>query len=112
MIARFRPLLAALAVVGCGGDVAEFDKQAWAAERGNYDGVNRRGELVTGLEAAGVRPGARREQVRMLLGEPDGTGPDADTYFLGRTKYGIEYETYTIHYSPAGVVTSAQIERT
>jgi len=89
-----------------------FDRAAWAAEKGNFEGVSRRGELVTQLDEAGIRPGSTRAQVRQLLGEPDGTGPDGDSYFLGRSQYGIDYESLHIAYSPQGIVTSLRTSRT
>ncbi|MDP5280261.1 hypothetical protein Q9Q95_15135 [Sphingomonas sp. DG1-23] len=88
-----------------------FDKAGWAAERGNYDGESRRGGMVAQLDDAGIVPGAPRETVRALLGEPDSTGPAADIYFLGRSATGPTFESYRIEYDSAGKVRAARVQR-
>jgi hypothetical protein len=103
-------LTLALALVSCGGGQMGFDKAGWAAERGNYDRDSRRGAMVSALDDAGVVPGATRETVRALLGEPDSTGPAADIYFLGRSATGPSFETYRIEYSD-GKVSAASVRR-
>lgn len=104
-------LAAALVLGACGESAMGFDKAGWAAERGNYDGKSARAGMVGELVAAGVKPGADRATVRALLGEPDSTGPNGDIYYLGRSSVGPSFESYHIEYSPAGVVTSARLER-
>lgn len=89
-----------------------FDKEGWAAERGNADGENRRIGMVSDLDDAGVKPGATRDGVRALLGEPDGTDPDADVYFLGRSRSGPSYESLRIEYTAQGIVAGTQVRRT
>ncbi|WP_294252606.1 hypothetical protein [uncultured Sphingomonas sp.] len=103
--------IVALALAGCGGAQMQFDKSAWAAERGNYDGENRRGAMVSQLGGAGVVAGASREAVRELLGEPDSSGPSADIYYLGRSATGPSFEIYRIEYDAAGKLRTAQVQR-
>ncbi|UVO49620.1 outer membrane protein assembly factor BamE [Sphingomonas sp. SUN019] len=88
-----------------------FDKAGWAAERGNYDGESKRGAMVSGIDDAGVRVGATRDQVRSVLGDPDSTGPAADIYYLGRSRSGPSFETFRVDYSTAGVVTATGVRR-
>lgn len=89
----------------------QFDKAAWAAERGKYDSESRRGAMVPQLGGAGVTAGASRDAVRALLGEPDSTGPSADIYYLGRSATGPSFEIYRIEYDAGGKVRSAQVQR-
>lgn len=89
----------------------QFDKAAWAAERGNYEGASRRSAMVSQLDDAGIAPGASRETVRAQLGEPDSSGPAADIYFLGRSATGPNFEVYRIDYDAQGKVRTAQVQR-
>ncbi|MEH3143806.1 MAG: hypothetical protein PGN34_00235 [Methylobacterium frigidaeris] len=93
-------LLAGLAVAGglAGCDRPGFDVAAWARERGNYSGENRRGAMVAALGEAGIRAGTGRDRVRGLLGEPDASGPDVDVYYLGRSRIGPHFETLRLAY--------------
>lgn len=113
MAARATAILAALLIglAACGGTGMTFDKAAWAAERGNYDGESRRGAMVGALDDAGVVPGATRDQVRALLGEPDSSGPEADIWYLGRSGTGPSFENYRVGYDKAGRVTDAAVRR-
>jgi hypothetical protein len=103
--------IAALALAGCGGAQMPFDRAAWAAERGNYDGESRRGAMVLQLGGAGIVTGASRKAVHTLLGNPDSTGSAADIYYLGRSATGPSFEIYRIDYDAADKVQSAQIRR-
>lgn len=102
-----------LAIVfsSCDKGQASFDRQTWAAERGNYDGANRRAAMVSALEKAGVLPGATRPSVRGVLGEPDSTGSAADIYFLGRSEVGPSFEVLRIDYSGDGKVRRTSVGR-
>ncbi|MFS0737600.1 hypothetical protein ABC347_11165 [Sphingomonas sp. 1P06PA] len=113
MAGRATAILAALLVglAACGGTGMAFDKAAWAAERGNYDGENRRGAMVSDLDEAGIVPGASRDQVRALLGDPDSHGPEADIWYLGRSATGPTFENYRVDYDPAGRVKAATVRR-
>ncbi|CAN5283892.1 hypothetical protein BH10PSE15_BH10PSE15_14620 [soil metagenome] len=88
-----------------------FDRGAWAAERGNMEGESRRGGMVSGIEAAGVKPGASRASVREVLGEPDMQNPSQDHYYLGRAGFGIDLEQLRVDYDANGRVTGTSIER-
>ncbi|QAY77419.1 hypothetical protein [Sphingosinicella sp. BN140058] len=101
----------AIALSSCDRGRTSFDRQTWAAERGNYDGANRRAAMVSALEKAGVVPGAARPSVRGVLGEPDSTGPAADIYFLGRSEVGPSFEILRIDYDRDGMVRRTSVGR-
>ncbi len=84
----------------CGG----FDKASWASGKGNYEGKNPRIAMVNDAQDAGVKVGATRNQVRALLGEPDASGPNGDTWYLGRSSYAPDYQTFIVSYDDKGVV--------
>ena len=96
-------LIACLFVVGCGGK-AMFDSAKWATGRGIAEGENVRLGMTADLPAAGVVPGAMRERVHALLGQPDRTVDGRDVYDLGRGSYAPDYETLVIHYDGSGKV--------
>lgn len=83
-----------------------FDRASWTAGAGNHDGENPRAALVEDAREAGVRPGARRADVRALLGDPDSTGPEADIWYLGRASYSVDYRVLRVDYDRAGTVTA------
>jgi outer membrane protein assembly factor BamE (lipoprotein component of BamABCDE complex) len=72
LIARVMAFALLVSLSACGG----FDKEKWASGKGNYSGKNPRTDMVSDAEAAGVKVGATRAQVRDLLGAPDYTTLD------------------------------------
>lgn len=85
-----------------------FDQKRWQAERGNATGKNARSAMVADLDDAGIMVGAPRATVASVLGPPDGTGPDGDTYFLGRGAYAPDFETLSIRYGADDRITAIQ----
>ncbi len=100
-VMRTLAIIPLLMLMACGG----FDKETWASGKGNYDGKNPRIAMVGAAEAAGVKVGATRDQVRALLGEPDSNGPNADIWYLGRSTFAPDYQTFEISYDGKDVVT-------
>ncbi len=100
-------LLGALPATGCGDAVThtgDFDRQRWAAEQGKYDVANQRAGMVAALRERHLRAGMPRAEVRALLGTPDASGPQRDTWFLGRSGVGPSIETWVVDYGPDGQV--------
>ncbi|WP_425257821.1 hypothetical protein ACPOLB_20160 [Rubrivivax sp. RP6-9] len=100
-------LLAALPATGCGDavtDTGEFDRQRWAAGHGQYDAPNPRAGMVAALRERHLRVGMPRADVRALLGIPDASAPQRDTWFLGRSGVGPSIETWVVEYGPDGQV--------
>lgn len=89
----------------CGGGDMGFDTARWIEGRGAADTDNPRIGMVADAARAGVRPGATRATVRALLGEPDGTGPDGDVWFLGRSTVAPDFQSLHVDYR-AGIVTA------
>jgi hypothetical protein len=75
-----------------------FDKEKWASGKGNRKGENPRGWMVSDAEKAGVKLGASRASIRVLLGEPDNTGARGGSCTLGRGGYALDYEVLRIKY--------------
>lgn len=98
---RTLAIIPLLMLMACGG----FDKETWASGKGNYEGKNPRIAMIAAVEAAGVKVGATRVQVRALLGEPDSSGPNGDIWYLGRSTYAPDYQTFEISYDDKAVVT-------
>lgn len=103
-------VLALLVVLAaCGGVSMSFDKDVWASGQGNFEGKNPRVHMISDAEAAGVKLGATRSEIRALLGEPDGTDSTGDIWYLGRATYAPDYESYEISYDKNGIVKVIQI---
>ncbi len=94
-----KALLASLCA--CGSFAVSFDKEKWASGRGNYSRKNPRTEA----EAAGVKLGATRDQVRGQLGQPDSSDTSIDTWHLGRSVYAPDYMTLDVYYDNKAIVT-------
>jgi outer membrane protein assembly factor BamE (lipoprotein component of BamABCDE complex) len=92
-----------LLLMACSG----FDKAVWASGKGNYEGKNPRIAMVNDAQHAGVKVGATRSAVRSLLGEPDSSGPNGDIWYLGRSTYAPDYQTFEVIYDDKGIVTKA-----
>jgi hypothetical protein len=82
-----------------------FDKEKWASGKGNFEGKNPRISMVSDAEEAGVKIGAKLEQVRDLLGEPDSHDASIDTWYLGRSTYTPDYTTLDVYYNEKAIVT-------
>ena len=93
----------------CDGFATSFDKEKWATGKGNFDGKNPRGSMVSDAEEAGVKVGATRASIRALLGEPDSTGPRGDSWTLGFGDYRIDAETLEIKYDNNEIATEVSI---
>jgi outer membrane protein assembly factor BamE (lipoprotein component of BamABCDE complex) len=103
-------LLALLEVAACGDP--SFDRAKWAQGRDVYDADSPRQGMVGDVERAGVVAGAARARVRELLGQPDATDGNTDTYFLGRAAYAPDDRTLVITYDDRGVVVSVTVADT
>jgi hypothetical protein len=101
-----------LCMAPCAPGAAPFDKARWTAEQGNFDSDSARSAMVGGIDEAGVRAGATRRYVRMMLGEPDSMGPGADIWYLGRSRSGPSFETLRINYDAHDRVMKTVIRRT
>jgi outer membrane protein assembly factor BamE (lipoprotein component of BamABCDE complex) len=101
-----------IALSACGGADLSFDKEKWASGRGNFEGKNPRGLMVSDAEEAGVKVGATRASIRALLGAPDSTGPESDTWYLGRNVYGLDYENLKIKYDKNEIATEVRVLQT
>lgn len=91
------PLL--LVVASCG-----FNSARWAAARGINAGDNPRAAMVCDAVAAGLQPGARKDEIRALLGAPDSEGPTADVYEVGLEFTAPDLIVLGIQYDDAGAV--------
>ncbi len=89
---------------------SKFDADAWKAQKGVKTSENRRAALVPALERE-LRVGMTRDEVRALLGEPDSTTDQSDTYRLGVAPLGIDPEFYRITYDAQGRVASFLLMR-
>jgi outer membrane protein assembly factor BamE (lipoprotein component of BamABCDE complex) len=82
-----------------------FDREEWASGKRNYSGKNPRTEMVSDAKAAGVEIGAARAQVRDLLGAPDSSNTEVDTWYLGQSTYAPDYITLDVYYNEKAIVT-------
>lgn len=76
-----------------------FDSDGWKSQRGVSLDRNKRTTMTAGIENV-VRLGMTRLQVHAVLGDPDGVreAEDTDIYHLGRSPYGVDYDTYEFVY--------------
>ena len=109
LIARIMAFALLASLSACGSASVSFDKGKWASGKGNYDGENPRGWMVSDAREAGVKVGATRISIRALLGVPDSTGPDGDIWYLGRGGYAPDYETFEIKYDGNGIATEVRV---
>ncbi len=108
-IARILAFAMLASLSSCGSASVSFDKEKWASGKGNYDGENPRGWMVSDAREAGVKVGATRVSIRALLGTPDSTGPHGDIWYLGRGGYAPDYETFEIKYDANGIATEVRV---
>jgi outer membrane protein assembly factor BamE (lipoprotein component of BamABCDE complex) len=92
LIARVMAFALLASLSACGNSTVTFDKEKWASGKDNFEGKNPRIYMVSDAEAAGVKVGAKRAAVRDLLGEPDGTGPLGDSWYLGQSTVAPDFE--------------------
>ena len=100
-------LLVALTAVFLPLDTASvpaFDPAVWRAQAGVETGSRRFG-MIRDLEATKLRVGMTREEVRGLLGAPESSRPGYDSWGLGFSPLGMDYDSYTVRYGPDGRVT-------
>jgi hypothetical protein len=88
-----------LVLAACG-----FDRARWAAARGVDASDNPRASMVCDAVAAGVAPGARKANVRALLGAPDFEGEVTDVYEVGLEFTSPDEVSLSIGYGGEGVV--------
>jgi outer membrane protein assembly factor BamE (lipoprotein component of BamABCDE complex) len=112
LIARTTAFALLVFLSSCGSASMNFDKEKWASGRGNFEGKNPRGLMVSDAEEAGVKVGATRASIRALLGAPDSTGPESDTWYLGRNVYGLDYENLKIKYDKNEIATEVRVLQT
>jgi hypothetical protein len=74
-------LLPIIVLTAC--EPAAFDRERWASGRGADASDNPRESMVCAAIAAGVVPGAKRDEIRELLGPPDGDFAENDIYDVG-----------------------------
>jgi len=88
-----------------------FDAALWRAQHGSDARDNPRSGLVPALEREVLRKGMSREEVREILGPPEGETPQRDVYELGASPVGVDYEQYVIEYDEEGKVLSFGLRR-
>jgi hypothetical protein len=99
--------LLTFAVAACGGG---FDRTAWDAGKGNFSGKNPRLGMVSKAIAAGVKPGAKRDEVHGIIGLPDKVEDRTDAWYLGQNDMAPDYVTLVVRYDANDVVTTANVE--
>jgi hypothetical protein len=109
---RFISVVLLFFTVSCGNFAEAFDKEKWASGKGNFEGENPRGWMVSDARKAGVTVGATRSSIRALLGNPDSTGPRGDIWYLGRGGYAPDYETFEIKYDSNDIATDVRVIQT
>jgi outer membrane protein assembly factor BamE (lipoprotein component of BamABCDE complex) len=112
VIARVMALVMLASLSSCGSSSVSFDKEKWASGKGNFEGENPRGWMVSDARKAGVTVGATRSSIRALLGDPDSTGPRGDIWYLGRGAYAPDYETFEIKYDSNDIATDVRVIQT
>jgi outer membrane protein assembly factor BamE (lipoprotein component of BamABCDE complex) len=108
VIARVMAFALLVSLSACGG----FDKEQWASGKGNFDGESPRDSMVSDAEKAGVKIGATRASIRALLGEPDGTDPEGDVWYLGRGYYVPDNQRLEILYDKNDIAIKVSVLRT
>ena len=83
-----------------------FDRERWALARGaDITADYPRASMVCSAIAAGVAPGAMREEVRALLGPPDNDDGDvSDIYSVGLELTAPDEILLSIYYGDTNVV--------
>ena len=92
-------------------DNDDFDRDAWIALRDNMDRSNPRGEMYDDLVANHLKVGMTRDEVAMLLGEPDLSEkrPDSWMYRLGMwSGYRMDYDALQVSFDEHGRVTGVR----
>jgi outer membrane protein assembly factor BamE (lipoprotein component of BamABCDE complex) len=112
LIARMAAFALLASLSACGNSVVTFDKEKWASGKGNFEGENPRGSMVSDARKAGVKVGGTRSSIRALLGNPDSTGPRGDIWYLGRGGYAPDYETFEIKYDSNDIATDVRVIQT
>ena len=108
LTARVMAFALLVSLSACGGASVSFDKKLWASGKDNYDGKNPRIFMVSDAEEAGVKIGAKRIDIRTLLGDPDSTGPRGDIWYLGRSTHAPDYETFEVKYDENEIATEVR----
>ncbi|WP_020180969.1 hypothetical protein [Methylopila sp. M107] len=67
--------------------------------------------MLPGLLDTRLKGGTKRDEVLALLGEPDSTSETTVVYYLGRSPYGVDFETLEIAFDAEGRLTSAAMRR-
>jgi hypothetical protein len=98
-----------LAAVACG---APFDRARWTSGAGDEcKADNPRPGMITAAEHAGMRYGAPRDDIRRLLGEPDGETASSDSYGLGLEPRGADCMRMVIAYDADDLVDTITFAR-
>jgi hypothetical protein len=100
-----------MAMIGACGAADGFDAQRWAAERGNLDRPSVRAGMVGELREKHLRPGMARSDVRRLLGEPDVSAEQTDTWYLGRSRVGPSFERWQVTFDAQDRLLTIQLSR-
>ncbi|MBL8545925.1 MAG: hypothetical protein JNL81_05635 [Hyphomonadaceae bacterium] len=102
---RMRALVLFLSVVALTACEPAFDRERWASARGADITDSPRGSMVCPTIAAGVVPGATREEIRALLGPPDnGDSGASDVYSVGLEFTAPDEILLSIYYGDTNVV--------
>ncbi len=92
-------------------NMSGFDATVWKAQHNRDQALdNPRSSMVGTLIGNRLKPGMARAAVVELLGPPEFQRNGNDYYTLGRSPYGIDYESLVVHYEQ-DKVTLAQLER-
>jgi hypothetical protein len=80
-----------------------FDRARWASGRDADEWDNPRESMVCAAIAAGVVPGATREEIRALLGPSDGGSQVSDVYSVGLEFTSPDEVLLSIYYADTNV---------
>ena len=100
---------------GCNKITGEtgFNSAEWKAQYNKFEEIdNPRIKMVAELTDSILKKGMQKDKVRELLGTPEVINENKDTYYLGVSSYGIDFEHLEIEYDSEDKVVSFRITRT
>ncbi|NJM34238.1 MAG: hypothetical protein HC850_05440 [Rhodomicrobium sp.] len=77
---------------------ADFQSDAWKAQRGSFAIDNPRQRMLRGAEAL-LQPGMTEDQVLALLGEPESRENDRWRYGVGALGFGVDLSFLIVEFS-------------
>ncbi|MCP4133748.1 MAG: hypothetical protein GY754_22460 [bacterium] len=88
-----------------------FDSEKWKALHKSPERNNPRITMVPDLQRSIIKKGMQKNKVRELLGPPEMIDKNSETYDLGVSSYGIDFEYFIIKYDSAEKVSRSYITR-